>query len=29
VVRVDGHGIGVQFDEAVQELLDAAPDLGV
>jgi Tfp pilus assembly protein PilZ len=29
VVRVDGHGIGVQFDEAVQELLDATPALGV
>jgi Tfp pilus assembly protein PilZ len=22
VVRVDGHGIGVQFDESVQDLLD-------
>jgi Tfp pilus assembly protein PilZ len=29
VVRVDGHGIGVQFDEAVQELLDAVPELSV
>jgi Tfp pilus assembly protein PilZ len=27
VVRVDGHGIGVQFDEAVQDLLDATPAL--
>ncbi len=28
VVRVDGHGIAVQFDEAVQDLLDASPMLG-
>lgn len=28
VVRADGHGIGVQFDEAVQELLDVSPILG-
>lgn len=25
VVRADGHGIGVQFDEAVQELLNLSP----
>ena len=25
VVRTDGHGIGVQFDEAVQDLLDVSP----
>jgi Tfp pilus assembly protein PilZ len=29
VIRVDGNGIGVQFDEAVQELLDAPPALGI
>ena len=28
VVRVEGHGIGVQFDEAVQDLLNASPMLG-
>ena len=28
VVRVDGHGIGVQFDQAVQELLDVSPMTG-
>lgn len=26
VVRVDGHGIGVQFDESVQDLLDASSE---
>ena len=29
VVRADGHGIGVQFDEAVQDLLDAVPEMGI
>lgn len=29
VVRADGHGIGVQFDEAVQDLLDASPESGI
>jgi Tfp pilus assembly protein PilZ len=29
VVRVNGHGIGVQFDEAVQELLDVSPEIGI
>ena len=28
VVRVEGHGIGVQFDEATRELLSASPMLG-
>ncbi len=25
VVRVDGHGIGVQFDEMIQDLLNTSP----
>lgn len=29
VVRADGHGIGVQFDKAVQDLLDVSPELGI
>ena len=29
VVRVTGRGIGVQFDEAVQDLLDATPEMGI
>jgi Tfp pilus assembly protein PilZ len=26
VVRVDGHGIGVKFDDSVQDLLDTSPE---
>lgn len=31
VVRVDGHGVGVQFDEAIQELLSFSrkPDVSL
>ncbi len=29
VVRVEGHGIGVQFEEAVQDLLDVSSEIGV
>jgi hypothetical protein len=28
IVRANGQGIGVKFDEAVQDLLDASPDSG-